>query len=53
MDVLRDGLDRDRERLGQLIDRRLTVRKALEDRSPRGVGERREGPVQLFNQAVE
>jgi hypothetical protein len=36
--VLGDGLDRDRKRLGQLIDRRLTVRKS--SRIARRVGRR-------------
>jgi berberine-like enzyme len=51
--VLRDGLDADRERRGQLADRRLAVGEPVEDRPPGRVGEGGEGPVANYMQADE
>ena len=42
LEVARDRLRRDRERLGELVDRRLALGQATEDRAPRGVGQRGE-----------
>src|SRR5437867_7866853 len=38
--MLRDRLDADRERLGQLVHRRVTVAEPLEDCAPGWIGER-------------
>jgi len=46
-EVLRDGLERDRERLGQLVHRGLALGETTEDRSAGGVGEGREGDAEL------
>jgi dihydrofolate reductase len=47
--VLRDRLHGDREGLGELVDRRLTVGEALEDRTPRRVGEGGEGLIEVID----
>src|SRR5262245_53308023 len=60
LEVLRDGLDRDREAAGELAEAGVTLGEALQDRAPGRVGERGEGPVELggghgaaLNQMVE
>jgi hypothetical protein len=45
--VLRETGERHVEASGELADRVLTTRQAHEDRAPRGIGERREGGVEL------
>jgi hypothetical protein len=46
--VLHDRRKRDLKRRGDLGHRQLRlVRKAIDDRAPRGVGERREGKIEL------
>ena len=49
LQVLGHGLDADGERLGELVDRRLPLGEALQDRAPRRIGERREGVCQLVD----
>ena len=44
---LRDGLEADRERRCELVDRRLARRSAAEDRPPGGVGKGGEGGAEL------
>ena len=51
--VLRHGLDRDREGLGELADGRLAGREPFEDRPPRRIPQRGEGRAQLINHMVE
>ena len=50
LDVLRDGLDRHVERLGELVDRRGPRRQPGEDRAPRRIGEGRVGGAEMIGQ---
>jgi hypothetical protein len=52
LQVLGDRLQGDREGLGQLVDRRLALGEALQDRPPRGVGESGEGGAELVYRHV-
>jgi hypothetical protein len=49
LEVLRDGLDGDRERLGQLVHCGLPLGQPLEDRTACGIGERRERAAELID----
>src|SRR5579884_1774443 len=49
LEVLGDGLEADRERLGQLVDRRLAVGEAGEDRPTGRVRQRGEGEAELVS----
>jgi hypothetical protein len=51
--VLRDGLDRDRERRRELVDGRLAIGEPREDRAPGGVGQGREGGAQLVDGHIQ
>jgi hypothetical protein len=52
LQVTRDRGQADRERLGQLVDRRLAVREPGEDRAARGIGEGGEREVELVGRDV-
>lgn len=54
-DVLGNRVERNRERLGNLIDGGGMVGERLQDGAPGGIGERRENLVKLFifNHSVE
>src|SRR5262249_1894071 len=52
LQVLGHRLNRDREGPGQLVDRRLAVGQALEDRPAGGVGKGREGGAELVDRHV-
>jgi hypothetical protein len=45
-DVLRDGLQRDRERLGQFAERRRAPAEPSDDGAADRIGERGEGPIE-------
>src|SRR5713226_3315131 len=49
LEVLGDRLDADRERLCELVHRGLTLREALQDRTPRRIGEGCEGAGELVD----
>lgn len=47
-EMLVDGRERHVERRGERAHRRLLAGEALQDRAPRGVGQRGEDPVEAF-----
>lgn len=48
-EVLADRLGAHGKRRGELVDRGLAFHEAREDRPPSGIGERREGRVELVD----